>query len=1478
MHHPWILAFVSCQPSEVQRVEGRRRTRPPTGRTSSAWPNFAAANSRFVVEQQGANAQSLAEIRTSGQQQIQQERIRARTRIELVRFTFRQIQTLERGIAGIFRATGSVADSAFRTLSAATSRIGNLFRRSNTDLNQGLIGALRATRVVDRPKLRSPDPRHPTLHDGAVAIIQRFETQASTGIAGALSGRSALGSLLGGGLAIGGGFALFQGLRNGLEVGGDFVQGLSVLQAQLELTEIQMQGVREQSIALGNDLTLPGVSALDAAQAIQIAAKQFASLGQGALPAAQAAAQGILQLSRATGVAAEEAARVVGAAVNVFGIEASEATAVADQVTNALKNAAGVGFNDFADSFTQAASVVNLFIGPAQEANEALAETNAALALLARGGIIGSDAGTSLKQFFLQANRGTADANKVLNEVVTRAGEIGSVFFDASGGARTLAESVDILRRGTEGLTDQQFSATLQKLFGSDAARSAAVLIRSTAGELERLTAANLEQGTAAEIAAAQNVGLRGALDALGSVIETQQIKTYEKYQAVLGRVVIKFSELLQAFFDGKGIFEIVRAGLVGIGIGLGALVAAKAAAESMQFLVIALRALVTPLGLVVAGVGAVAAAFNILRTVSPEFRAESDRLGVSLRDRLGGGLEEVGRSFERLIAFVRTVVLPGLVDFGLAAIRFVEPAVEQIGAAVQALLGLAAPLAALARSEEVVAVIGAVGDAAAGAATGIAAAATALASLVAAGDVSALRDRAILAFDGLGDFVIANVEPQLRAVVGFIDDFLSGGGGIGGRIGNAVRDFLLGPFQDAAKALGFFLGNLATDPRIIQALGQLVGLAILTGANFVSGFVQGAASNLDELGPQFGNLLRDALTAGIRAAFRNPGVVRPDHRRSAGGPPAHVGVPAVRRAGRGRQQRRDSLPGCVGERSTRWRSRVASSAAPTALERQATRQAERARASMVRVFQSINRDLQRLGQSTGGRFGVIDQAAIDNANRRLVETRERLGAVGTEAVLSRARTREAFTGMGNIASGFSSILRRDVAGGFASIRVGAGQLRIAVADTFNDIAAQAGGRAQAAGQVLGAALMSGVGAALAGKQLGGASSAGGKALGLAGIVGAALLPIALIPGPIGLALGGLSATVGLLTAAFTDNGEAAKIASQKVDDYTAILVRFNTVGLAITDVAGQITSVLLDQDDEIQSILARSGFRADTFAADSLRGAADISSVITDLASGLGVAGSDIETFTSKIDRLGLTSDEAIKQLDFGRSGRLGLGLENAGVDVEAFIDLLRVLFDENAAVQGALAEADLNRGLNPGAFKQTADNAERVGRADRRHRHSDGRLLRCARPRQHRIRPGVRDRHRAGDQPDRAEPDEHRSRRRRVESPPHGRAPGADQQRHHRPARGPRRCVAGVGERARARPEPERRPVYPVVRRPVAGDPTGGLSDPGAARPRHHPRRPDRARCQSARSRRPVRHPIPGSCGPGDHRQSGDHPRSTA
>ena len=134
------------------------------------------------------------------------------------------------------------------------------------------------------------------------------------------------------------------------------------------------------------------------------------------------------------------------------------------------------------------------------------------LAVLAKNALIGSDAGTAVKQFFLQGNRQTEDAVLLMKELTLRAGETGTAFFDASGGTRSLAEAIDILRRGTEGLSQQELATTFGKLFGSDAARTAAFLVRTTREEFDALVGSIQRSGAAADIAAAQNVGLRGIM------------------------------------------------------------------------------------------------------------------------------------------------------------------------------------------------------------------------------------------------------------------------------------------------------------------------------------------------------------------------------------------------------------------------------------------------------------------------------------------------------------------------------------------------------------------------------------------------------------------------------------------------------------------------------------------------------------------------------------------------------------------------------------------------------------------------------------------------------------------------------------------------------------------------------------------------------------------------------------------------------
>jgi TP901 family phage tail tape measure protein len=1325
-----------------------------------------AASQRIVAEQ-NANSRLLAETRVNGQRRLVQERAQARSRVEIVRFTLQQIQALERTLATVFRGTGRVALGAANATASAVARIGNVFRRSNADMNQGLAGALRQREsAIDRSFDRQTrDIRNSVGQQSA--IIQRFEAQASTGVAGALSGRSSLGSLIGGGLAVGGGFALFQGLRDGLEVGGDFVQGLAVLQAQLELTEAEMQNVRQQSIELGNDITLPGVSALDAAQAIQIAAKQFASLGDAALPAAQSAARGILQLSRAAGVGAEEAARVVGAAVNVFGIEASEATAVADQVTNAMKNAAGVGFNEFADAFTQSASVVNLFIGPAQEANEALAETGAALAVLARGGIVGSDAGTSLKQFFLQANRGTDDANEQLNKIVSRAGEVGSVFFDAAGGARTLAESVDILRRGTEGLTDQQLTTTLQKLFGSDAARAAGILLQTTEAEFQKLIDANLELGSAADIAAAQNVGLRGALDALSSVIETQQIKTYERYQGVLGEVVLKFADLLNAFFEGEGVFAVVKAGLQGIAIALGGLLAARAAGEALQFLAIGLRAVATPLGIVVTGIAALGAAFSILREVSPGFRRESDLLIESLSGDLGDAVGGLGDRLGAIAAVIRQDVLPRFIELATAALTLIQPAIDRIGDAFDYAARLAGAFVAAASGEGITsdglfgfverlgvavrtlglsvegfistltgaeidpidertedrqfrliilaeqlgAAIRGIGEQAADVVSRIGTIADAIVNLVATGDFGPLRDRIVAQFSSLGNFVIDEIKPQLDAVVGFIGDFLSGGGGLGGIIGTNVRDFLLGPFQEAARELGKFVGNLVTDPRLLEALAQLAALAVLTGANFIIGLGEGVASNAGGLAEVVERYVGEALSAGLRGALSNKFTFASI---IAGAIIGSQVLRAWRTAGdRGGKEVAkgfaQSLRQNVSSSSSASQLLTGFFGGAGALERAAEKEARKA-TEKLRTEQQRAFDILRASgatRNTADSSFIGPLAPIDELER----LRVKLGDVGVAGAALRGSFSQALEGLGTVRSGIGEIIngiRFDFQDrGVETIRTGMGQIGGAFRSGIAALRESLRGIAGGLGQALGSSIVAGVGAALSGRALGGAEGGFEAGLGLAGIISSALFAGASVGGgPQGAVVGTIVGGIGLVTAAWQRNRNAADEAAAKVDDYVDILLRFSDVTEALPDLADQISSAFRAESDAVQRLALEAGLSAEGLATLLADGALTSKEAFILVAEGLGESRVELERFAEAAGGL----DTGLGRVRAANLSGLSDQLEGLGLTTQDVNELMGLLTGESEALQGALNEAEFERKFNPAAVEATRDATEKL------------------------------------------------------------------------------------------------------------------------------------------------------------------------
>lgn len=871
----------------LSKTQDRARSQERQGQITDRERFSRAAQERLAImnRETKLTAQSA---RTQGELQVNAAKVAGKQRVQIMRSVLETIGRLE-------KALGATISGFAKTTTSAVSRsftaLGSILHRHNQDFNKGLSGSLRG-REQD---MRSSFSRQEKILSASAArqqaTIAGLHTQTRTGVLGAANRSFNIGAFLGAA-------AIATAARSTFTVGAEFTRGLAVLQAQLDLTGESMADVRRKSIQLGNDITLPGVSALDAAQAIGLLSKQFAALGAGAVIAAQDASKGTLQLARAAGVGAEEAAQIVGSAVNVFGIAANQATAVADQVTAALKNAAGVSFGDFADAFKQAGAVFAQFQVPAVGATEALLQFDTALAVIARSGVVGSDAGTSLKQFFLQANRNVDATSNALLALTERAGETGTAFYDAAGNARPLEKTLDILRKGLVGYTDQQRNTTLQTIFGSDAIRVANALLGISTEEYSKVTTALREQGLATKIAAAQNTGFKGALDALGSVLQTLQIVFYEQINPALATFTIAIASAANAVFFGEGAFAVLRTGLLGAAAGLAAIVAAKGAVEVIKLLGTSLTLLTSPLGAVLAVAALLGAGIALLSKYSSDFHEALTGLGryistqgqriwtaftdaintvrgafsttreaiTGTADRLEREARPASHTFRNLAdtikralftatTFITEKLIPALATVAIFIGKNVVPAVsagiEIIGRAASAAISFVDRLATTIRPFIQPAIDGfkELGKAIGGAF---------------GGDFAGLKGGAVSALSGIGTTIAGIAYAVGQALYP-----------VGQKILTFFKDLFSGPnlkkyasaFLGLVEEIGRIIGTIVSSPAFLKAVAAIAAAAVIIGFRFVEGLARGIASNL----PELVGMLRDGLVAGLKALWSNP-------------------------------------------------------------------------------------------------------------------------------------------------------------------------------------------------------------------------------------------------------------------------------------------------------------------------------------------------------------------------------------------------------------------------------------------------------------------------------------------------------------------------------------------------------------------------------------------------------------------------------
>ncbi|EST27393.1 phage tail tape measure protein [Streptomyces roseochromogenus] len=425
-------------------------------------------------------------------------------------------------------------------------------------------------------------------------------------------------------LLVGGG--IVASLAEIAKEGNEYQRAINKWGAVTGASGVEMVQAAAKARELGADLKIPGTSAAKAADAML----ELAKAGQTSTSSI-ANARAAMQLAAADNLTAADSARYLGDVMDQFGLSSNNAGRAAD-VLAASANAASGGLRDiyYAMSYT----------GPvAAQLGISIEDTSAAVAMLARSGILGSKAGTSLRGMLTNLSRPTARMKQGL-------AELGVEAWDTQGDFKGLRTVIEGFEQAQHRMSQKDFLGSLADVVGKPALAGASALAHQGVEAFDQMHTAIARTGAAQEIAASQTKGLAGAVTQLktqasntGQALYTAAAPGLEKVTRLLTAGMAAATPGMAAALDyvqdlytlaGPSVSKAVSAGLDEVGDALGGLggplqdVAFDTAAAGINVLVNGGRALIEILRNVGSAASPVADAFA-------DMAAEADAGGTAL-------------------------------------------------------------------------------------------------------------------------------------------------------------------------------------------------------------------------------------------------------------------------------------------------------------------------------------------------------------------------------------------------------------------------------------------------------------------------------------------------------------------------------------------------------------------------------------------------------------------------------------------------------------------------------------------------------------------------------------------------------------------------------------------------------------------------------------------------------------------------------
>ncbi|MGO4583646.1 phage tail tape measure protein [Arthrobacter sp. 2RAF6] len=330
---------------------------------------------------------------------------------------------------------------------------------------------------------------------------------------------------VGKGAAIMGG-AILAGIGVAVAAYSEFAGRMAQVQSLSHASAGEMDVLTKSALTMGTAFGLSANDVADAEIELVKAGVSVKDMIGGALPGALAlAAAGQIDVGKATEIAT--------IALTQFNLSGKDVPHVADLLAAGADKALG-GVEDLGYGLKQGGLIAAQF-------GLTIDDTVGTLSAFANAGLLGADAGTSMKTMFLSLASPSKQAQKVLDEYKISA-------YDSRGAFVGVTDLAGQLHDKLGNLSDAQRNAALSTIFGTDAMRAASVLMKEGSTGIQQWIKDVNDQGFAAAQAAGKMNSLQGDFKKLQAAVETGMIQMGSAADGALRPAVKAITDVITGF------------------------------------------------------------------------------------------------------------------------------------------------------------------------------------------------------------------------------------------------------------------------------------------------------------------------------------------------------------------------------------------------------------------------------------------------------------------------------------------------------------------------------------------------------------------------------------------------------------------------------------------------------------------------------------------------------------------------------------------------------------------------------------------------------------------------------------------------------------------------------------------------------------------------------------------------------------------